>query len=408
MRAVTVAREQPRTRVAMLIPRYHPIFGGAETQCRALVRHLSASGVAEVPFVLTRRLDERTPPLELVDGIPVHRLGPTGESRRATYAFYASALAALIRRRSEFDVLHCHATSVVGFIATLAGRVAKRPVLLKLSSNGELMSGLGNYTGEVRLDKSVRGRLRRPLARFMGRNASIIALNHQGREELALARAERVHTIANGIDLARFHPATASERENLRAQFGFAAGEIVFVYTGRFVAVKGIDLLIEAFRALSRRHGPPVRLCLVGSGELQQQSLSELIDRALRESDTLLTVLRPTADVVPILQAADAFVFPSRREGMPNSVLEAIAVGLPCVLSDIQPHRELAAHNPDARCWLFPSGNREALVAALADCTHALAAGLIPTPRLSAAFDIKSVAAQYGALYGSLARPAAR
>jgi glycosyltransferase involved in cell wall biosynthesis len=389
-------------RVAMVIPRYHPIFGGAETQCRALVAALGARDDVEVPYVLTRRLHDDLPLDARVDGTRVRRIGRPGRSRWGEYGFYLRTAARLIAERRDYDVVHCHATSIVGFAVTVAARVARRPVVLKLSSTGELMSGLANYTDRIVLDRSVRGTLRRPLARFMGRHAHLVALNEQGREELALADARRPVVVPNGVDTSRFHAATPAVRAARRGSLGFAEDEFVLLYTGRFAAVKGIDVLLAALAELgSSGRLARVRLCLVGSGELQL----EIAGRLQRLQDSPLaaqvTVCAPTDDVVPYLQAVDAFVFPSRREGMPNSVLEAIAAGLPCVLSDIAPHRELAGANPRARVWLFASGDAAAMTDAMSACVTTCRNTGPDAGALDQSFAIERVAERYAALYRS-------
>ena len=389
-------------RVAMVIPRYHPVFGGAETQCRALAAALRRRADVTVPYVLTRRLRDDLPTEERLDGTLVRRLGKPGLSRWVEYGFYLRAAVRLVVERAEYDVVHCHATSVVGFVMTCASRVAGRPAVLKLSSSGELMSGLTNYSDRMVLDRSVRGRLRRPLARFMGRHAHIVALNQQGRAELALAEATRPVVVPNGVDTARFRPVVPERRAELRRSLGFGEEEFVFLYTGRFVSVKGVDVLLAALEALRTagrlRH---VRVCLVGSGELQMDDAGHLLRLADSPLAAHVTVCPPTADVVPYLQAVDAFVFPSRREGMPNSVLEAIAAGLPCVLSDIAPHRELAELNPGARAWLFASGDASALAAAAAACVTACRGTGPNADALDERFAIERVAERYAALYRS-------
>lgn len=394
--------EQPVTpvRVAVVIPRYAPIFGGAENQCRQLNRALRRRGDVTIPFVVTKRLTPDLPPREEVDGTPVHRIGRPGLSRWSEYGFYLRAIAFLWRRRREFDVVHCHATSLIGFAITVLSRLARRPAILKLSSNGELVTGLHNFSGTLQLDGGLMSRLRRPLARYAARHARIVALNGEGMDELRLAGARRPCLVPNGVDTERFHPPAPEARLDLRAQHGFEPDDFVFVYTGRFVATKGIDTLLAAVDALGdRARRARMRFCFVGSGELQ--------DRAVSISGTVGTVrvFPPTPDVRRYLAMSDAFVFPSRREGMPNAVLEAMAMGLPCVLSDIRPHRELAGANPGVRSFLFASGDAAALAAALLACRQA-ALEAPPAPgTLDPQFRLDSVARRYAALYREMLAP---
>ncbi|MFN2566827.1 MAG: glycosyltransferase family 4 protein [Gemmatimonadaceae bacterium] len=402
MKGRSRAGAQGPIRVAVVIPRYTPIFGGSENQCRQLNRCLRATGAVEIPYVVTKRIRPDLPRVESIDGVPVYRLDPPGVSRWSEYSFYCRAFMFLWRRRRQYDVIHCHATSIIGFVITVLSLVTRRPAVLKLSSNGELMTGLHNFSGQLRLDRSLTGRLRRPLARFAARHAHIVALNEEGADELRLARARWPHVVSNGVDTAFFRPASPEVRGRLRRELGFGEDRFVFLYAGRFVSRKGIDALLDAYRRLARRpDGARMVLCLVGSGELQADPIAVAAEAGGRPD--AVRVFPAADDLRPFLHMADAFVFPSRREGMPNAVLEATAAGLPCVLSDIRPHRELAARNPGARCYLFASGDAADLERALVRCEREeRAAGPWRSAGVAPQFELGSVAERYVELYRSV------
>jgi glycosyltransferase involved in cell wall biosynthesis len=190
--------------VAVVIPRYAPVFGGSENQCRQLNQYLTRTAAVQIPFVVTKRIAPDLAREESIDGVLVHRLGKPGISRWSEYGFYCRAFLFLWRRRRQYDVVHCHATSIIGFVITMLSLVSGRPALLKLSSNGELMTGLHNFGGELRLDQTLTGRLRRPLARIAARHAHIVALNEEGADELRLAGARWPHVVNNGVDTTFF------------------------------------------------------------------------------------------------------------------------------------------------------------------------------------------------------------
>lgn len=412
-----------KVRVAMVIPRYYPIFGGAENQCRLLVTHLLVSAQAEVPFVVTTRMEPGLARVETVDGVSVRRLGVPGSGAWKSYYYYLCMMAFLLLRRRQFDVIHCHATSVAGFAVTLLGRLIRRPVVLKLSSNGEFVRGFGaEKAGALPWRVRLRARLQGALAAFSAAHARfIVALNGEGLAELAAAGTRAPVVIPNGIDPESFPVLPANERRTLRARFGFTDKDTVFLFTGRFVASKGIDVLLAACTQMMKNGemGENVRLCLAGSGRLQEDdSVEALLADARTALGERLRCLPPQIPVTPYLQMADAFVFPSRREGMPNAVLEALAAGLPCVASDIAPHRELREQNPRAEMHLFRSGDAGALREALVRFLERAAAGPPARPAVSGTisdrFHIAGVAARYGALYreaadlAPLTDPAAR
>jgi len=388
---------EPKIRVGVIVPFYHPVFGGAENQCRALLKELASSGGVEFPFLLTRRKEPGMGREETVDGVRVIRLGPPGMSRWAHYGFYLALLGQLLKQGRSVDLLHCHATGLTGFCVTLAGRLLGAPVLLKLSSNGELTVGTRNLvkTG------SFAGLLRRATSRYLCRHASVVALNREGLSELAQAGCQRRYCLPNGVDVRRFRPVSASERLELRRRLGLPETAVICLYTGRFVVSKGIDLLVSAYGRLAAEWDEEqFVLGLVGSGTGQAEAVSIPAGPGIK-------VYPPMVDVSSVIQAADVFVFPSHREGLPNAVLEALAVGLPCVLSDIEPHLELAESNPAATIHFFPAGDTAALADLLRCVCHGLRdrgnSALLPKSGLAAEYQLEVVAQKYLDLYRELA-----
>ena len=148
----------------------------------------------------------------------------------------------------------------------------------------------------------------------------------------------------NGIDSARFSPeAVAESREKLRAQYGFGPDDIVFIFIGRICRDKGVDELAAAVRDITAGE-KRCRLLLVGSFEDRQNPVSA-DSRAFLLSSPAVTYVGQQEDVRPFLKAADALVLPSYREGFPNVVLQGGAMGLPCIVTDINGcNEEIADH----------------------------------------------------------------
>ena len=126
------------------------------------------------------------------------------------------------------------------------------------------------------------------------------------------------------------------DRKAGRAGLGLATDESIVAWAGRFDVVKRLEIVVACAELLAT---PPVRFLLVGDGP-DRASLEQLLARSTAAARVQLLGWRD--DVPAVLSAADAFVFPSRTEGLPSAVLEAMAVGLPIVASDIPAHRELA------------------------------------------------------------------
>ncbi|MDE7443722.1 MAG: glycosyltransferase family 4 protein, partial [Muribaculaceae bacterium] len=140
-----------------------------------------------------------------------------------------------------------------------------------------------------------------------------------------------------GIDLRHFNPELQEIRD--QAEKIRKEGVFTFVFIGRLVKDKGINELVEAFKWLNMQY-PKTRLLLVGNLE---QNLDPVKPETLVEIERndAIEAVGPQKDVRPWLAASDAFVFPSYREGFPNVVIEAGAMGLPSIVTDINGSREI-------------------------------------------------------------------
>ncbi len=138
-----------------------------------------------------------------------------------------------------------------------------------------------------------------------------------------------VNILHNAIDLDVFKY-DESSRLKIREEFGIDGGTTVVGHIGRFAAQKNHGFLLEIFVEYLKSN-PNSMLMLVGKGELEEQMRYKAEE--LKVSDKIIfTGVR--SDIPQILSAVDIFVFPSLYEGMPNTVIEAQATGLPCLIAD--------------------------------------------------------------------------
>ncbi len=161
-----------------------------------------------------------------------------------------------------------------------------------------------------------------------------------------------------GIDLNYYDrtPAVMAAADEIRE-----TGIFTFVFVGRIVRDKGINELVEAFVRLNEKY-PNARLLLVGRYEDSLDSISAAARAEIEKNDRIEAV-GPQSDVRPYYAAADCFVFPSYREGFPNTVIEAGAMGLPSIVTDINGSREIIKDGVNG--LIIPSKDTAALYEAM-------------------------------------------
>ncbi len=125
-----------------------------------------------------------------------------------------------------------------------------------------------------------------------------------------------------------------------------------FLFVGRIVRDKGMNELMAAFDMLSKKY-PQARLVLVGPYEDSLDPVSDETRRIIKDNPAIEAVgTKRGDDLLAYYAAADCFVFPSYREGFPNTVIEAGAMGLPCIVTDINGSREIIVNGNGQRAML--------------------------------------------------------
>lgn len=174
-----------------------------------------------------------------------------------------------------------------------------------------------------------------------------------------VARGVNARVIYNAIDDALFVPADSAERQTRRKQLSVPAdANPVFIFVGVLSDRKQPLVTIKAFLQF-QANNPTATLLVLGDGHEIEAC------RALTQGNARVIYAGRVDETRPYLAASDAYIATSKAEGMPLSVVEALAMRLPVVLSDINPHREILAVNPAAGI-LARTGSVEETAAAIA------------------------------------------
>jgi glycosyltransferase involved in cell wall biosynthesis len=308
--------------VLMIIERYAPIWGGAENQLQQLADCMVAFDCTSI--VATRRWTADLSRYEKVDGITVCRLGVPGEGNIARFLFIVALIAFALRRRSKFDIIHSHGAIQMGAVVSVIARCLNKKSIAKIATAGHARRLRGNVLGGV------------VLKCFKNVDAVIAMTEEIVSEMLDIGLDERqIVRIANGVDCERFMPMEGADRRELRKRHGFGEDELLLIFSGRLVQRKGIDMLIEAWirrpTALQT-----AQLLIVGSGRGQFDSVENTVRQKVEREDIAhIHFIGEVSQPEYILSMADIFVFPSRLEGFPNALLEAMAAGVAVIGSNI-------------------------------------------------------------------------
>jgi glycosyltransferase involved in cell wall biosynthesis len=254
------------------------------------------------------------------------------------------------------DVVHTH-NPKPGLYGRLAARLARVPVIVNT------VHGLYAQRDDRWAKRAAVYGLERLAATCS--HAELV----QNAEDLETLRRlgvpdQRLHLLGNGIDLARFSPSTVSEpdRQAARAELGATGpGDVVIGCVARMVREKGIAELVEAAEVVQARH-PRARFALVGPHDPSRHDdiPAEVVERARAAG---IRLLGQRDDMVRLYAAMDVFALPSHREGFPRSVMEASAMGVPVVATDIRGCRQAVDHGSSG--LLVPPRDPAPLVAAL-------------------------------------------
>lgn len=297
-------------KILQIIPYF--CFGGAETMCENLTYALKAMG-HEVNVVSL--LPERTPIASRMEeaGIRIVYL----DKKLGLDVSMIPKLAKVMKQLRP-DVVHTHLN------------------VLKYAVPAAKLAGIRNCVHTVHnvAQEEAEGRVVQTISRIYFRNGWVtpVALSPKVQDSLVdfygLER-KAVPVICNGIDLSRCIP-----REN------YAARETRLIHVGRFNEQKNHRGLLEAFRLVLQEH-PQCTLDLLGDGELRQQM--ETYARELGIWDKV-RFLGSQSNVYAYLKEADIFLMPSKFEGMPMTIIEAMGTGLPVVASPVGGIPDMLTH----------------------------------------------------------------
>jgi D-inositol-3-phosphate glycosyltransferase len=305
-----------------------PHLGGVEAAIHGMASGLQRRG-HEVAHIASNAIRPGEPAVHEAAYRVIRVPAFNGLERRtgAPWPVFGPALLRILRTElAKADVVHAHGFLYMSSLSAL--------LRARAMGDGSPLRVLTEHVGHVPYDSRVLNGSEALAIRSLGRLAAraaegLVYYNDAVGDLLgAMAPGALRRRITNGVDTERYRPAEPDERSRLRRELGWDDRARV-LFAGRLVAKKGVRLALEA----AAKGGGAFELVLAGPGEL---------DGCAPPGVVSLGPLAP-ARLAEVYRAADAFVLPSRGEGFPLAVQEAMASALPVVLADdpaYAPHLE--------------------------------------------------------------------
>jgi glycosyltransferase involved in cell wall biosynthesis len=348
-------------RIYIAIATFHPIIGGSETMALLQARILRERGYEAT--IITFHHYKASLSNEEMEGVPIIRIAGVllGDReklpRLLQRLLYVLALVVmgwtLWLHRRNYDVLHVYQLNLLAIPTALACRFSGKPMILAVQSAGfesadsfktsrSLVVGELNATapwlqviGKTKVggDLADLERFGKPVVRFtnwllLQIPVVIVVLSSRMKRYLEAHdfHMPDVQLIPNGVDITRFTPIQLDTSLNKRAK--------VVVCVSRLSYEKGVDVLLQAWKLVKQElpTTSDTRLIIVGNGEIQTQL--EYMAKALGIEDSV-EFMGVRSDIEAQLHRGELAVLPSRVEGMPVALLEAMACGLPCVATRV-------------------------------------------------------------------------
>lgn len=376
-----------RTREPQRLAHVTTIAGSLRYLLLGQLDHLRAAGYA---------VDGISAPGPDVEVLRAHKIGhaAVAMTRRFTPIADAVSLWRLYRvmREKRYTIVHTH-TPKPGLLGQLAARAARVPVVVNTIH--------GFYFHD---DMKGLSRLFYIAIETLAARCSDLILFQNEEDvrtatDLGIAPPKKLRYLGNGIDLGRFDPARLApgSRERVRQELGIDPEAAVVGFVGRLVREKGVADLVAAARIVSTRI-PSVRFVFVGPVDEEK---TDAVTAASAEGFNTCIFAGHRLDMPEMYAAMDVFALPSYREGFPRAPMEASAMGLPCVVTNVRGCRQ--AVTAGLTGLLVPPGDpaalAEALLTLLEDKAQATSLGATARRRALQEFDervvFETVASEY-------------
>jgi glycosyltransferase EpsD len=231
----------------------------------------------------------------------------------------------------DYDIVHVH-TPVASFVTRLAARNMKNATILYTAH------GFHFFKGAPKINWGIYYPLEKLAAKWTD---GIITMNQEdylSACKLKLRKKNSVYKVSGvGLDLTKFLPQTTERKLHLRKEYGYHPDDFILIYVGELSYRKHQDLLIESTNQVKQQI-PNLKILFVGDGDLEAE-YQNMVHQLQLENHVEFLGFRH--DVENLLTLSDLAISTSRQEGLPVNVMEAMATGIPLIVTDCRGNRDL-------------------------------------------------------------------
>jgi len=328
-------------KIVFLIERFYPIKGGAEINALYLAKELIKRGFYVT--VVTQLIGRNSANYDTVEGVPVYRIDTRPFMKKNGFLNTFGSLRFLpflLRMKKHYDLLVIRGSFPLCLSASIIKRIIDKKSIFMIVGLGELTASRRRHETLWENFINLLRRKRNELLyvdKFVGNSEDILKeYSNWGRHN----RPE-IKYIPNGVDTKIFSPISIEQKNLIRNKFDIPLNKVILLNSGKVIFRKGLDWLLKGLKNLRNTVGSKFVFISIGAIEDRDyyNNLTSVIER--NNMSDFIFFRGSISNVNEYLQAADIFVLPSRSEGMPNSLLEAMSTGLPVVASNIGGVREI-------------------------------------------------------------------
>lgn len=284
-----------------------PTKSGAEFHAENHAKQLIKRG-NEVTIFAKKRY-RFTKARENIDGIDLVRL-------HAPFR-WLEIIIRFVTTHKNLDAVYILGTPKFSVWAILLAQILNIPTTLALTGKAEIFDKNKNWRNKI-----------------FSKCTNYIALSNEikkGFIDLAGINSKYINVLPQGINTQKFVVPTSEEKKQIRIRYGIGENELVLLFCARVVINKGIDTIMKVWPVIHQRF-TTAKFVVVGGG--QTELIDEITEMGKQNDDSVLVIGEVDSPLL-YYQMSDVYIFPSRHEGLPTTLMEAMSCGLPAVVSDI-------------------------------------------------------------------------